>query len=370
MAAISSIALAGPDAQGILDKVFQEGCAEAWSGSDTINSTFHGSIIDGERVVDEVVVGCESENEFAIHCHGNPLLVEQIVKLLQSHGAALMDAEHFAIQRCQRESKNAIEVEAKLAMQKSATLLGVKILQSQIDDGLSKWARETLDAADSLCVDDIQKGCEQILRHSKIARRIIEGVRIVIAGPPNSGKSTLLNCLVGTKQVIVSNTAGTTRDWVSATGQVGPIRAEFIDTAGLDDALAGADAIEENAQQITKELLSACDAVLYVVSVLGPQSSAPSDYGRPVVCVYNKCDLFQENKDTRIQEPGAVFVSAKYNEGIDVLAGEIMAALGVDGFDVAAPVAFTQRQREMISAVAAAPAHARELLPELIDGSS
>jgi hypothetical protein len=52
----------------------------------------HGSIVDGERVIDEVVVGCEGENEFVIHCHGNPLLVEQIMTLWQSEQSADLTA--------------------------------------------------------------------------------------------------------------------------------------------------------------------------------------------------------------------------------------------------------------------------------------
>ncbi|MFZ9012287.1 MAG: hypothetical protein ACO20W_10395, partial [Anaerohalosphaeraceae bacterium] len=134
MAAISSIALAGNDAGPIVDKVFRAGTG----GLDTApeGKISYGSIVDGQRVIDEVVVGCEGHNEFVIHCHGNPLLVEQIVTLLQSHGAELTDAERFA--PCQ--SKNAIEAEARLAMRKSATLAGVKILQAQIKGGLSQWA--------------------------------------------------------------------------------------------------------------------------------------------------------------------------------------------------------------------------------------
>ncbi|MHC4773496.1 MAG: GTPase, partial [Planctomycetota bacterium] len=90
-----------------------------------------------------------------------------------------------------------IEAEARLAMRKSATLLGVSILQVQIDGGLSQWAAQTLAAIDSLDREEIRKQCRKILDRGKTAQHIIEGVRIVIAGAPNSGKSTLLNCLAG-----------------------------------------------------------------------------------------------------------------------------------------------------------------------------
>jgi tRNA U34 5-carboxymethylaminomethyl modifying GTPase MnmE/TrmE len=140
MAAISSIALAGNEALAILEKVFFTGTESLDTGSEGV--IFYGSIVDGQRVIDEVVVGCEGEDGFVIHCHGNPLLVEQVVTVLQSHGAELVDVDSLP---AKNESSNMIEAEARLMMRKSATLAGVKILQAQIDGGLSQWASQTLD---------------------------------------------------------------------------------------------------------------------------------------------------------------------------------------------------------------------------------
>ncbi|OQY06961.1 MAG: hypothetical protein B6I25_02745 [Planctomycetales bacterium 4572_13] len=353
MAAISSVALAGPGALGILDTVFQSGTNTA-KRSLTVppGEILHGSIVDDHRVIDEVVVGCEGTDVFIIHCHGNPLLVEQIILLLQSHGAELIDANRFALAGYQQTTKNAIEAEARLAMQKSATLSGVKILQAQINGGLSQWAQNTLDTIESLDTEEIKRQCREILQQGLIAQRIIEGVKIIIAGPPNSGKSTLLNCLAGQQQVIVSDTAGTTRDWVSATGYLdsSTLRAEFIDTAGLDDALADADSIEHIAQERTQALLESCDLILFVQDITEVRSResgirSPSD--TPIIEVHNKYDLLNA-RDSGLT---SLTISAKNNEGIDLLVQKIIEQLGIADFNMANPAVFTQRQRDLLLAI-------------------
>jgi tRNA modification GTPase len=310
-----------------------------------------------------------------IHCHGNPLLLEQIVNLLQSHGAALADADAFLFNKFKRDSSSVIEAEAKLAMRQSATLAGAKILQAQINGGLSVWARDMLENSGNIVIEDIHKQCEEILRRSRIAKRIIEGVRIVIAGPPNSGKSTLLNCLAGQEQVIVSETAGTTRDWVSVTCLIDPVRVEFIDTAGLDDGLACRDDVERAAQGVTNKLLDSCDLILYVQDILADSRQPAAGNGRaPIVSVYNKSDLVQECMTPKLKPhapgSGTISISAKNNDGIDLLSREVLDVLEVCDFDINRPVAFTQRQRTLLSAIIDTDHISEERLSNLLFSAS
>jgi tRNA modification GTPase len=331
----------------------------------------HGVIADREQIIDEVVVGCESEGTFVIHCHGNPLLVERIVKLLQSHGAVLTDAESFAEKQLRSGSKTVIETEAKLAMQKSATRLGVKILQAQINGGLSTWTQYCMDHLKTMNPEELKKQCHQILHRSKIAKQVIEGVRIVIAGPPNSGKSTLLNCLAGQQQVVVSDTAGTTRDWVNVTCQLGPLKAEFIDTAGLDEALASTSSVEQAAQEVTQDLLASCDLLLYVVSVDNHPLPAVCHCAAPVIYVYNKCDLLPEHKNTETQGGKGICISAKENKGIDGLIREILGVLQINTICPDDPIVFTERQSTLANTLLHAPSQdLTGLLHELLSAVS
>ena len=167
MSAIASVALAGPAAQEVLAKIFRANI----SASNPMplfeaGQIVHGSIVDKDRVIDEVIVAAEEIDLLTIHCHGNPLLTEQIVKLCRHQGAVLVDAESFALNRYQHQSENMIAAEAKLLMQQSATLAGAKIVQSQIDAGLSQWARRLLKQIHSIDLDQVKEDIQKHTKHS------------------------------------------------------------------------------------------------------------------------------------------------------------------------------------------------------------
>ena len=353
IAAIASIQLTGELAKTIIEKIFK------------LNSTRRtvlepsailvGKIIDHDRIIDEVVIGCEAPDTFTINCHGNPLIVEMIMKLLKEHGADLITAEQMLAGQFAKSSPNAIVAEAKLIQLKALTIEGVKIVANQIDNGLAQTVSRWLTDFDTLTLGQIQNECKQILADSEIAYLIINGATIVIAGPPNSGKSTLLNCLSGRQKAIVTEIAGTTRDYVGSTCRIGPIVADLIDTAGLNENLASS-SIDAEAQKRTLCLINESDLLLLVLdSSTSPETTKPTipedlKSADRLLVVLNKSDL-GSNLDKSILEfdfADTATISAKYATGIEELTKKTLKILRVDSFDPGTPICFTERQKNLL----------------------
>lgn len=336
--AIGSIALWGPQAEVLLARVFRpSGKFEGFR----LGGIYHGHIADADNLIDDVVVGCEGQHQFVIHCHGNPILLEKIVRLCLACGAEQGQLETVLDNTL--PAATPIEKEASIEQLGAVTIDGVKIIQSQVDAGLSATIRDWLAEDNTTSVDSIRQQCRHILDRSVIAGRIIHDVRIVLAGPPNSGKSALLNALAGSEKAIVSDTAGTTRDWVSATIKIGPFRAEIVDTAGLDPQ-AIRQSPDAKAQQMTRDLLRDCDCIILLQDATQPavpEFALPESI--PVVRVVNKCDLTQPKP-----QPGHVYLSAKTGRGIDTLLEAITRTLGAQDLKPGEPVAFTPRQKHLL----------------------
>jgi tRNA modification GTPase len=178
-----------------------------------------------------------------------------------------------------------------------------------------------------------------------------------LAGPPNTGKSTLLNCLAGRQKAIVTDIKGTTRDWVSAECRIGPLYIELIDTAGMygEANVTSEDSLEEAIQEESAEVLEKADLILLV---LDNNQSAEQLDGWPiekiadkkVLTVLNKTDLptvFDANALPRVLS-NAVQISAKLGTGIENLAEKIQEIAGISRFDFQNSVCFTARQEQLL----------------------
>jgi len=375
--AISTVQVFGDSAQAVIEQVFKP--------KGTKHPTFKtgevlvGTICEGDGVIDQVTLGCEGPATFAINCHGNPLIVEMIMQLLQRRGATLLTPERLLAKTLMiQEPDNTIKVEAQLVQPKVKTLQGAKIVASQINAGLAQKAQDWLGHMDEIALDTIKAEATRILQESQAAKLVIYGCTAVLAGPPNSGKSTLLNYLAGRQKSIVTDIEGTTRDWVEATCQFGPLSVTLIDTAGLVRELPGAEhTVEETAQKKTAEVLNQADLVLLVLDNSQPTEKYDAHIseriaGKKVITVLNKSDLPAQFDTDKL--PGTfsnpIRISAKEGAGIEQLKERMRRTIGAADFDVRQPICFTARQQNLLKQLTTAQSaqHAASIITELSSG--
>jgi len=373
--AISTIQIFGGQAKAVLKKIFKPAGSKS-AGLEPPNICL-GTITDGTETIDQVTIGCEGVDNFAIHCHGNPLIVEIIMELLKKHGATLVAADKLRAEILTATTDlNSIRIEAKLAIPKARTLAGTRLIVNQIEAGLSKAAQLWLRNIDTIPLKQIKEQAQQILKAGQTAKLIINRTRVCLAGPPNTGKSTLLNCLTGKQKAIVTHIKGTTRDYVTGQCTIGPLWVELFDTAGLDDA-PGTGTLDQAARQKAVQILELAELVLVVLDInlpAGQLNAALIDKlaDRKVLPVLNKSDLpakFDANK-LPADWPAPAIISAKLAQGLDHLAAGIQQLLAVTDFDVTQPVWITSRQKKILRQLAKVDSHsqATEAITELLNG--
>jgi tRNA modification GTPase len=373
--AISSIAVFGDSAKEVLEKIFVPAGRQAVSFA--VGRSYVGTINDEKGAVDQVTVGCEGPGRFAINCHGNPLIVEMIMQLLQQQGITLISTEELLEKiSAEQVSGNAIAREAKLAHLRAQTLDGTRLIANQVEGGLSRVAADWLKNLDTISLDEIRSCAKEILERSETARFLIDGCKVVLIGPPNSGKSLLFNNLCGKEKAIVTEIAGTTRDWVSAECRIGRMLVELVDTAGVAEALAAAGGeADRAAQERSVKLLQEADLVLLVLDITKGEGQVDEKLAqmlsdKRVITVLNKCDLKNGTKSCFFSQKFSEIskISAKSGTNLDKIIEKVQKICGVEGFDVRSAVCFTERQKRLIERLAEAGSkgEAKGVIMELV----
>jgi len=176
---------------------------------------------------------------------------------------------------------------------------------------------------------------DTLQQSAKTGRLLRDGYRVVLAGPPNAGKSSLMNALSGDDTAIVTEIAGTTRDILKETIEIDGLLVELIDTAGLRD---NPDTIEEEGIRRARRAMESADAVLW----LGDPNDAPREDEQTVLQVHNKIDISGETPGRRFN--GSVAVSARTGAGLDALKESLKATAGMN---TPGEGTFTARQRHI-----------------------
>ena len=190
-------------------------------------------------------------------------------------------------------------------------------------------------------LDRLQSQLGKVLERTQQGALLREGIKVVIAGQPNAGKSSLLNALAGAELAIVTPIAGTTRDVVQQTIQIEGVPVHIIDTAGLREG-EGIDEVEQIGIQRAWDQIAAADAVLFLHDLTRHQLPAYATADQKIqnvlneklpstvalIHVWNKCDVADIKANAANKTTQDIDLSAKTGQGIDVLRTQLLSAAG------------------------------------------
>ena len=335
---IAVIALKGPAADKILSAIFHPHSSHAAGGENILQL---GHLVDGEEVIDEAIV-CRCAGGAEINIHGSPLVARRTLELLVRHGAEVAPAgESKSFNPAHPAWCNpAVGTEMLQVLLLARSALVAAVICRQWSAGISRLAREAIDKSGADAAAELRSAAEEL----EVCQSLLHGPEVVLAGPPNVGKSTLANALIGRDVSIVHSAAGTTRDWVREAAVLGGVPVWLTDTAGIWQRATGidAEAIRRARKRIDK-------ADLVVLLAAGGSFAAPSWlHARRLLRVASQCDVVSPAGQAQVK------VSAVTGEGLDALKSAILEALGLGGVEPAAPRAFTQRQARLLQAAAEA----------------
>jgi len=308
-------------------------------------------------------------DELEIHCHGGKAAAEAICEALAAAGAALITPVAWAYQ----QEADPLAADALVCLADARTERTAAILLNQYRGALR---RELIAINAALTQGDpsaAEKRIEQLLTRADLGLHLTRPWKVVIAGRPNVGKSSLMNAILGYQRAIVWREPGTTRDVLTATTAIDGRPIELIDAAGLRrEGEAPAETIEAEGIARAKSQIAVADLIIFVADITTPWDETLFEEvrrsaRRPPLIAHNKYDLCSSPADGR---PAAIKTSALTGHGIDELCRGIADALvpASPGCDVAVP--FTAEQIASLQAAADAlnSGHisaARELLAPL-----
>jgi tRNA modification GTPase len=307
-----------------------------------------GEIIDQAMVLLFMAPNSVTGEDVAeFHVHGSPTVVERLLAELSSfENCRPAEAGEFTRRAFANECMDLVEVEGladllaseteaqrKLAMRQfsgeassiyqqwhSELTGGLAIIEASID-----FADEDGVAADAVRLVrprlmNFKLILEDALRASEQASLVRRGLRMVIAGAPNVGKSSLLNAIAGRKAAIVSDIAGTTRDVVEASLVINGFPVSLADTAGLRDGTS--DAIEKEGIERSRAEMETADLLIWVQAAHEDSPALPPR--APDLVVFNKSDLV-DAQSIQLRNESELAVSVKTGAGLDVLKERLLA---------------------------------------------
>ena len=353
---IGIIRVSGNESIEIVDHVFKNSKKENSLKRYKSHTIHYGFIYDENKILDEVMVSVfksphsfTTEDTVEINCHGGILVLQNILELLIKNGARLAEPGEFTKRAFLNGRIDLSEAEAVMdvisSQNEMALQSSVKQLQGSVSDKVKELRSEiiyeiafiesALDDPEHISLDGfterlenkiefLSSSVDKLLSTAENGKMIREGIRTVIVGKPNAGKSSLLNLLAGEEKAIVTEIAGTTRDIIEENINLKGIHLHIIDTAGIRKS---DDVVEQIGVEKAKKYTADADLVIYVID-----SSVPLDQNdydimemireKKCIILFNKTDMeslvsFDDLKDKTDDSHIMIKISAKENKGID-----------------------------------------------------
>ncbi len=336
--AIATLAVTGPNAWAILAKHFRPANGKALPASPMAYQFWFGTLGDG--VADEVVVAVKSilpEFSIEVHCHGGRRVVRWLTELLVESSCVETQPNLLATP--------GFDARAVIPLTLALTVRTASVLLDQYHGAFRHAVKEILDLFtlnnDLLASERL----ECLARYASLGQHLVTPWKVVIAGPPNVGKSSLINALVGYQRSVVAPVAGTTRDAVTTTVALDGWPVELTDTAGLRIAT---EALESSGIDRAYERMANADLVVWVVDATEANPIWPeSRTGCPWLDVVNKTDQPAAwDWDTAHVDPQPI--SATTGVGVQILATNIIRTLIPNLPALGEAVPFTRQLAELI----------------------
>ena len=355
---IGIVRISGTDAFDVIRKIFvkKNGAAADVNRSHTVQ---YGFICENGEKIDEVLVmvmkgphSYTGEDTVEIDCHGGVLMMRRILEVVLANGARAAEPGEFTkraflngrIDLSQAEAViDVINAKNNYALKNSMKQLSGK--ESDKIRGLREkilyeiaYIESALDDPEHISLDGYREQLEitlneaigqvkMLIDSADYGRIVSEGIRTVIVGKPNAGKSSLMNMLLGEERAIVTEIAGTTRDTLEEQVRFGDISLRIVDTAGIRDT---EDIVEKIGVGRAKDAASDADLIIYVIDSSVPLDE--NDYeimdliqGRKAIILLNKSDLpaVADISPAAVSEKLAgkkiITISAKEETGFDEL---------------------------------------------------
>ena len=353
-AGIGIVRISGLDAFTVIDRIYKSKSGTKKLSMCNTHTVHYGYIYDGEELIDEVMVlvlkgpnTYTRENTIEIDCHGGYYVTKKVLETVLKNGARAAEPGEFTkraflngrIDLSQAEavidiinSQNEFALKAslkqlggniseKIKKLRNDILYQIAFIESALDDpehiSLDNYSEKLLPM-----VESFQNELEIILKNADNGRVLKEGIKTVIVGKPNVGKSSLLNVLIGEEKAIVTDVAGTTRDVLEERIHLNGLDLLLVDTAGIRDT---DDIVEKIGVERAKTHLEDADLIIYVADASLPLNE--NDYeiidmikDRKAIVLLNKTDLdiiVRKMDLERMTGKTVISISAKENIGIE-----------------------------------------------------